>query len=114
MPAIAVAANSKGISGRLTVQTLGITGKEVTGLMPFISDVSVTSIQNAVQAVGAIKAKIYEDSTVVSPKIVGFESPESSPDLIRAITGYMYASEEWICPTLIQHPQCPNIGGSKL
>jgi hypothetical protein len=100
LPAIAAAANAKGISGRLTVQTLGITGSEVTGLMPIISDVSVTSIQNAVQAVGAIKAKIYEESTTVCPKIVAFESPERDPAMIRAITEVMYASKEWICPTI--------------
>ena len=105
LPAIAVAANTKGINGRLTVQTLGITGQEISGLMPIISDISVTSIQNAVMAVAAIKAKIYEESTVVYPKIVGFESPERDPALIRAITEYLYASEEWICPCIIDHPQ---------
>ena len=105
LPAIAVAANSKGITGRLTVQTLGISGHEVTGLMPLISDISVTSIQNAIQAVAAIKAKIYEESTTVYPKIVGFESPERDPALIRAITEYLYASEEWICPVAIEKPQ---------
>lgn len=108
LPAIAAAANAKGISGRLTVQTLGITGQEVTGLMPLISDISITSIQNAVQAVGAIKAKIYEESTTVYPKIVAFESPERDPALIRAITEIMYASEEYICPTIIKNPQDPN------
>jgi len=108
LPAIAVAASSNGISGRLTVQTLGITGPEVTGLMPLLSDISVTSIQSAVQAVGAIKAKIYEESTTVYPKIVAFESPERDPALIRAITEVMYASEEWICPTVITNPQDPN------
>ena len=102
LPAIAFAANSKSISGRLTVQTLGITGEEVTYLMPIISDISISSIQSAVQAVAAIKAKIYEDSTVVYPKIIGFESPSKNPSLIRAITEKLYASEEWICPEIIE------------
>ena len=105
LPALAVAVSTDGISGRLTVQTLGITGAEVTALMPIISDISVTSIQNAVQAVGAIKSKIYEESTVVSPKIVAFESPDRDPALIRAITEYLYASVVWICPTVIDNPQ---------
>lgn len=100
LPAIAFAANSNGISGRLTVQTLGITGQEVTGLMPIISDISIASIQSAVQAVAAIKAKIYEDSTTVYPKIVGFETPSQDPVLIRAITEKIYASQEWICPVI--------------
>lgn len=98
LPAIAVAANSNGISGRLTVQTLGITGSEVTSLMPLISDISVASIQSAVQAVAAIKAKIYEDTTTVYPKVVGFETPSQDSALIKAITEEIYASPEWICP----------------
>lgn len=105
LPALAIAASIDGISGRLTVQTLGITGPEVTNLLPLISDVSVASIQNAVQAVGAIKAKIYEESTTVYPKIVGFESPGRDPALIRAITEILYSSQEWICPTVIKNPQ---------
>lgn len=96
LPALAIAANANGISGRLTVQTLGITGQEITGLMPIISDISVASIQQAVQAVAAIKAKIYEESTVVYPKIVGFESPDNNPDNIRAIAEQLYRSEESI------------------
>ncbi len=107
LPAIAVAASSNGVSGRLTVQTLGITGPEVTGLMPLISDISVASIQSAVQAVAAIKAKIYEESTVVYPKIVAFESPERDPALIRAITGFLYASKVCITPILIERPHDP-------
>lgn len=105
LPALAVAAEADKISGRLTVQTLGISGSEVTGLMPLISDISVTSIQNAVQAVAAIKAKIYEESTTVYPKIIGFESPGKDPELIRAITEYFYASKEYICPVVIKNPQ---------
>jgi len=100
LPAIAVAATANGISGRLTVQTLGITGQEVTSLMPLISDISVASIQNAVQAVAAIKAKIYEPETELGPKIVGFESPGQDPALIREITQKMYASELTICPVV--------------
>jgi hypothetical protein len=105
LPALAVAASVDGISGRLTVQTLGISGPEVTSLVPLISDISVTSIQNAVQAVAAIKAKIYEETTTVYPKIVGFESPSRDPALIRALTGAFYASDEYICPVTIKNPQ---------
>ncbi len=108
LPAIALAASANGISGRLTVQTLGITGPEVTGLMPLISDISITSIQSAVQSVAAIKAKIYEESTTVAPKIIGFESPERDPALIRAIAKVLYSSELWICPTVIKNPEDQN------
>ncbi len=107
LPALAIAASVNGISGRLTVQTLGITGPEITALMPILSDISVSSIQSAVQAVGAIKAKIYEDSTTVYPKIVGFESPRDNPELIRAIAGALYATELWVCPVVIKNPEDP-------
>ena len=73
--------------------------------MPLISDISVASIQNAVQSVAAIKSKIYEESTTVNPKIVGFESPERDPALIRAITEVLYGSELWIMPAIIKNPQ---------
>ena len=105
LPALAIAATGNGIAGRLTVQTLGITGQEVTGLVPLLSDISVASIQNAVQAVGAIKAKIYEDSTTVYPKIVGFESPGTDPNLVAAITEKLYALELWVCPVVSKCPQ---------
>jgi hypothetical protein len=105
LPALAIAASANGIAGRLTVQTLGVTGPEVTNLLPLLSDISVSSIQSAVQAVGAIKAKIYEESTTVYPKIVGFESPETDPALVRAITEKLYALEIWMCPVVIENPQ---------
>jgi len=105
LPALAIAASFNGISGRLTVQTLGITGQEVTGLLPLLSDISVASIQNAVQAVAAIKSKIYETSTTVYPKIVGFESPGTDPALVGAITEKLYATEIWMCPVMIKCPQ---------
>ena len=104
LPALAVAANTNGISGRLTVQTLGITGPEITGLMPIISDISVASIQSAVQAVAAIKAKLYEDSTVVYPKMVGFESPSANAEAITKITEVMYGLEEYIAPRVSPNP----------
>lgn len=105
LPALAIAANANGIAGRLTVQTLGITGQEVTNLLPLLSDISVASIQSAVQAVGAIKAKIYEDSTTVYPKIIGFESPGTDPDLVGAITKELYALEIYMCPVILRIPQ---------
>src|SRR5204862_8241997 len=78
LPGLGAAASANQIVGRLTVQTLGITGPDVTGLMPILSDISIASIQSAVQGLPAIKAKLYEDSSVAYPKIVGFESPTAT------------------------------------
>ena len=44
----------------------------------------------------------------MSPKIIGFESPERNPTLIRAITECMYAMEQWIAPKIVKHPQDAN------
>jgi hypothetical protein len=104
LPALSIAANANRISGRLTVQTLGLTGPQITGLMPIISDISVASIQNAVQAVAAIKAKLYEDSTVAYPKIVGFEAPASQLDAIPAITEFLYGLDEEVVARVSPNP----------
>lgn len=104
LPALSVAANSNQISGRLTVQTLGLTGPQITGLMPIISDISVASIQSAVQAVAAIKAKMYEDSTVAYPKIVGFEAPAAQLDAIPAITEFLYGLNEEVVARVSPNP----------
>jgi len=107
LPALSIAANGNKISGRLTVQTLGVTGPQITGLMPIISDISVASIQSAVQAVAAIKAKLYEDSTVAYPKIVGFEAPASQLDAIPAITEYLYGLDEEVVARVSPNPMKP-------
>ena len=104
LPALSIAANANKISGRLTVQTLGLTGPQITGLMPIISDISVASIQSAVQAIAAIKAKLYEDSTVAYPKIVGFEAPASQLDAIPAITEFLYGLNEEIVARVSPNP----------
>jgi len=107
LPALSIAANANQISGRLTVQTLGITGPQITGLMPIISDISVASIQSAVQAVAAIKAKLYEDATVAYPKIVGFEAPVAQLDAIPAITEYLYGLDAEVEARVSPNPMKP-------
>jgi hypothetical protein len=59
-------------SGTLTVQTLGITGNGISSLIPIPSELNTTTIQNAILSLGAIKAKIYEPSTILSPRVIGF------------------------------------------
>ncbi len=100
LPALAIAADSKAISGRLTVQTLGISGPEITDTFPIISEISVSSIQNALQAMASVKAKLYDEATVVFPKLIGFESPEKDPALIKGITKELYREDMFIKPLL--------------
>ena len=104
LPGLALAAEAKKVNGRITVQTLGITGPDITALMPIISDLSIASIQSAVQAVAAIKAKLYEDSTVAYPKIVGFESPTANVEAITSLTRQLYGLNESVTPRVSPNP----------
>lgn len=69
--ALGVAAQAKQISGTLVVQTLGLSGEGVSPIIPIPSEINPTTIQNAVQAIGAIKAKIYDGNVSVVPRVVG-------------------------------------------
>ncbi len=66
-----VAANSKQISGTLVIQTLGISGEAISPIIPMASEINPTTIQNAILALGTIKAKIYDDKTKITPRVVG-------------------------------------------
>lgn len=69
--AIGAQAASQRISGTLTVQTLGISGENISAVIPMPSEINTTTIQNAILALGMIKAKIYEDNTTITPRVVG-------------------------------------------
>lgn len=58
--------------GTLVVQTLGITGDQISPLIPMPSDLNSTTIQNAILSLGSIKAKMYEPTTILSPRVVAF------------------------------------------
>lgn len=61
---IALAVQQNKISGTLKVQTIGISGKDISSLIPMPSEINVTTIQDAIQAIGGIKAKIYDTTNV--------------------------------------------------
>jgi len=69
--ALGAAASAGDISGSLVIQTLGISGREISGLIPMPSEISESSIQNAIVALATIKSKIYDDKTVITPRVVG-------------------------------------------
>lgn len=70
--AIGAAAQAKKVTGTLIVQTLGVSGDKITDLIPMPSEVSQTSLQNAIMALGTIKSKIYDSETKITPRILGF------------------------------------------
>ena len=72
---IGAEAEANKISGSLVVQTLGVNGKSISAALPIQSELNRTTAQNAIVAVGSIKALLYEDDTVVFPRVVGLYLP---------------------------------------
>lgn len=70
--ALGLAAETKKVTGTLVIQTLGISGKDISSLIPMPSQINTTTIQNAIMSLASIKTKIYDDSIDLNPRIVGF------------------------------------------
>jgi len=84
--AIGAAAGSTNLSGTLVVQTLGVNGKSISAALPIQSQLNQTTAENALVAVGAIKALLYESETVITPRVVGMYLPFSGgKPLVNAI-----------------------------
>ena len=76
LASLAAAAEAGKLTGTLTVQTLGITGNIVSAALPLPSEINQTTIQNAILALGSIKAIIHDEAnTVISPRVVGIYNP---------------------------------------
>lgn len=69
--ALGVAAQAKQISGTLVIQSLGLSGEGVSPLIPIPSEINPTTVQNALMAIGAIKAKMYDGKITVVPRVIG-------------------------------------------
>jgi hypothetical protein len=90
---IGAAASENRLSGTLVVQTLGISGKGISALLPMPSDINSSSVQNAIVALGSIKAKLYDEGTMIKPRVVGFyntlgSSSKTSINVITAILSH--------------------------
>ena len=69
--ALGVAAQAKQVTGTMVVQTLGVSGQNISTLIPMPGEINPTTIQNAIMALGAIKAKLYDTGTAINPRVVG-------------------------------------------
>jgi len=69
---LGVAAEAKKITGSLTIQTLGISGPNISPLIPIPSEINTTTIENAISALSSIKAKMFEPDVQVNPGVIGF------------------------------------------
>jgi hypothetical protein len=72
---IGAEAEAERLKGSLVVQTLGVNGKSVAAALPIQSELNRTTAQNAIVAVGSIKALLYADETIKSPRVVGLYLP---------------------------------------
>ena len=68
--ALGVAAKLRVASGKLSVAALGISSPEITTLFPMPAEIDDTSIQNALEAIAAIKSKIGDEATSLTPELI--------------------------------------------
>lgn len=77
---LGVAANANKITGSLEVRANGINSSQINGVIPVTTDLSPSSIANALQAVATIKSHIYDDSTKITPQFLAFSVVGNSAD----------------------------------
>lgn len=82
---IGAEAQAGNVIGSMVIQTLGISGPKVS--LPITSDISTTTIQNAMISVGSIKSSIGDDGTITSARVTGFYNPVTSagPEFTNAV-----------------------------
>ena len=66
--AVGLAVKTGAASGQLRVKVHGLSGEPISTLIPSPSDVSEQSIQNAMEAVALLKAKLYDPKVNVIPQ----------------------------------------------
>ncbi len=69
---LGLAANASKVSGSLEVRVNGINSQQINSIIPVTTDLSTSSISNALQAVVTIKSHIYDDSTKITPQFLAF------------------------------------------
>jgi hypothetical protein len=97
---IGAEAEANNLRGSLVVQTLGVNGKSVAAALPIQSELNRTTAQSAIVAVGAIKALLYADETIKSPRVVGLYLPfPGGKPLVNAIISELSKKQvEWSRP----------------
>jgi hypothetical protein len=75
LAAIGAAVTAKQANGTLVIQSLGIGGESIASAIPIPSEINETTIQNALMAIGTIKAKTYDAKTNISPRVLAVYNP---------------------------------------
>lgn len=72
---IGAEAEANNLKGSLIIQTLGVNGKSVAAALPIQSELNRTTAQNAIVAIGTIKALLHSPETWIAPRVVGLYLP---------------------------------------
>ncbi|PIB29000.1 hypothetical protein BFP78_15550 [Gaetbulibacter sp. 5U11] len=84
---LGVAASRNQLNGTLVIQTLGISGENISPALPIPDRINETTIQAAMQSLATIKSKIYDSKTHIIPQVVAFGLPysiEGAKDLLES------------------------------
>uniref|UniRef100_UPI00404B9FEC hypothetical protein n=2 Tax=Gelidibacter sp. TaxID=2018083 RepID=UPI00404B9FEC len=74
---LGLAASQNKLNGTLIIQTLGISGENISQIVPIPDRINESTIQTALQSLATIKSKIYDVKTIIRPQIVAFNLPFS-------------------------------------
>jgi hypothetical protein len=87
LPALTAGVEARRVTGTLTMQSLGVFSQQITSLMQIPTELNAASVQQALVALGAARAVIYDADTGTRPRIVGFANPfrTNDPQLIQMI-----------------------------
>lgn len=68
---IGFAANRDHLSGSLQIRAIGANSTEIQNLLPSnLKDIDDSGVQSALEAMAAVKAKIYEEDTQINPHVL--------------------------------------------
>lgn len=99
---IGAEAEANNLKGSLIIQTLGVNGKSVAAALPIQSELNRTTAQNAIVAIGTIKALLHSPETWIAPRVVGLYLPfPGGKALVNALVSELSTHEiewEYSCP----------------
>lgn len=66
------------LKGSLYVNVIGMDSSDITNLIPLTSVIDETAIQAALQSLAAVKSKIHDNATLLTPHVVAVSIPEET------------------------------------
>jgi hypothetical protein len=83
--ALGVAAKLGQVQGTLDVQVMGMNSPDITMLFPTPSQIDETSIQRALEALAAIKSKIGDKATTLSPQLLAWRPKDMAALTVASV-----------------------------